>query len=70
MNHLIPDNFVQACKKLGVPLDYRFHDGYEHGYLFVGTFIGEHIKLHSDILRQWDQLSFNYAQWTFVLMTE
>jgi len=50
--NLIPDNFVQACKKANVPLDYRYQDGYEHGYLFVGTFIGDHIKLHADILRQ------------------
>lgn len=52
LGHLIPDNFVQVCKKLGVNLDYRWQEGYEHGYLFVGTFIGEHIKLHSDILRK------------------
>lgn len=56
MGHLIPDNFVQACKKVGVNLDYRWQEGYEHGYLFVGSFIGEHIKLHSDILRQWTLL--------------
>lgn len=52
MDHLIPDNFVQACAKAGVSLDYRLQEGYEHGYLFVGTFLGEHFKLHSDILRQ------------------
>ncbi|KAI2801048.1 hypothetical protein BLOT_011622, partial [Blomia tropicalis] len=52
MDHLIPNNFVEACKKAGVSLDYRLHDGYEHGYMFVGTFIGEHIKLHSDILKK------------------
>lgn len=52
MGHLVPDNFVEACKKSGVNLDYRWQEGYEHGYLFVGTFIGEHIKLHADILRK------------------
>lgn len=50
MDHLIPDNFVEACKKNNIPLNYRLHDGYDHSFFFVGTFLNDHFKLHSQIL--------------------
>jgi len=36
------DNLVNACKKANVPIDYHLHEGYDHGYFFVGTYIPEH----------------------------
>lgn len=36
------DNFVDAAKKAKVAVDYNLHDGYDHGYFFVGTFIPQH----------------------------
>lgn len=44
------DNFIAACSKGNVPLVYRLHDGYDHGYFFVGTFIEEHMKHHASAL--------------------
>ena len=35
------ENFVNACKKANMPLICNEHDGYDHGYFFVGTFIPE-----------------------------
>lgn len=50
MDHLIPNNFLETCRKINVALDYRLQDGYDHGYFFVGTFIGEHLALHAKVL--------------------
>lgn len=37
-------NLVDAFAKASVPLKCEFHQDYEHGYMFVGTFIEEHFK--------------------------
>ena len=34
----------------GQPLTYRERPGYDHGYYFVGTFIGEHLRFHAAAL--------------------
>lgn len=39
-----------ACEAAGQPLRYREHAGYDHGYFFVGTFIGEHLQFHARAL--------------------
>lgn len=44
MSYLVPDNFVEACKSVSQPLIYNYREGYAHGYHFVSTFIGDHIK--------------------------
>jgi S-formylglutathione hydrolase len=28
-------------------VNYRERAGYDHGYYFVGTYIGEHLKFHA-----------------------
>lgn len=50
MSYLVPHNFVEACKEAGQPLEYNERDGYDHGYYFVSTFIGNHMKHFADSL--------------------
>jgi S-formylglutathione hydrolase len=44
---LKPDLLRQACAESGLPLDLRLHDGYDHGYYFISTFIEEHLRFHA-----------------------
>jgi S-formylglutathione hydrolase len=44
---LQPELLEAACKDSGLPLDLRIHDGYDHGYYFISTFIEEHLKFHA-----------------------
>jgi S-formylglutathione hydrolase len=46
------DAFVAACKRVGQPLKLRTHAGYDHGYYFIQSFVGEHITHHSGILER------------------
>jgi S-formylglutathione hydrolase len=48
---LRPDLLQGACQASGQRLNYRERDGYDHGYYFVSTFIGEHIDFHAAALR-------------------
>lgn len=48
---LNPDAIAMACADSGQPLELRRHIGYDHGYHFVSTFIGDHIAFHSRCLR-------------------
>jgi len=48
---LHPHLFKAACDERGVLLELRQHDGYDHGYYFISTFIEDHLRFHSDILR-------------------
>jgi S-formylglutathione hydrolase len=50
MEQLKPQDLREACEASGQPLDYRQRDGYDHGYYFVASFIGEHIRFHADAL--------------------
>jgi len=51
-DQLRPELFVAACKASGQPLDYRLHDGYDHGYFFIQSFIEEHLRMHAAALEQ------------------
>lgn len=44
---LQPELLEAACRDSGLPLDLRIHDGYDHGYYFISTFIEEHLKFHA-----------------------
>ena len=50
VDQLMPAELQAACAEAGQALDYREHDGYDHGYFFVSTFIGEHLRFHADAL--------------------
>ena len=49
-NQLNPDVFEAACRAPGQPLTLRRHDGYDHGYFFIQTFVGDHIAHHARVL--------------------
>jgi len=47
---LKPELLKAACEESGLTLDLRIHDGYDHGYYFISTFIEEHLRFHADQL--------------------
>lgn len=49
---LFPQDLQAACAASGQPLDLRMQDGYDHSYHFIASFIGEHLALHAQALRQ------------------
>jgi len=44
---LYPEAFEEACARAGQPLTLRRHDGYDHGYYFIATFIDDHLRFHA-----------------------
>jgi S-formylglutathione hydrolase len=44
------DVFEGACAKAGQPLTLRWHEGYDHGYYFVSTFMEDRIHHHAAAL--------------------
>ena len=44
---LKPELLKAACEESGLPLELRIHDGYDHGYYFISTFIEEHLRFHA-----------------------
>jgi S-formylglutathione hydrolase len=47
---LQPERFEQASAAASVPLTLRRHEGYDHSYYFIATFIGDHIAHHARYL--------------------
>lgn len=48
---LHPDLFEAVCIEAGQPLTLRRHEGYDHGYYFIATFIADHLAHHAQQLR-------------------
>jgi S-formylglutathione hydrolase len=48
---LLTHEFEEACTVAEQPLMLRQHEGYDHGYYFISTFIEDHIAFHQRILR-------------------
>ena len=44
---LHPHLFEAACRAAGQPLTLRRHEGYDHGYYFISTFIEDHLEHHA-----------------------
>jgi S-formylglutathione hydrolase len=44
---LHPDLFAAACQTARQPLTLRKHAGYDHGYYFVASFVGDHLRHHA-----------------------
>jgi len=40
-------DFKDACTKVGQKLSIQMHEGYDHGYYFIHSFIEDHIKFHA-----------------------
>lgn len=47
---LRPELFRAACERAGQPLELRMHDGYDHGYYFVASFVEDHLRHHARAL--------------------
>jgi S-formylglutathione hydrolase len=47
---LHPHLLEAACKEKGVALELRRHDGYDHGYYFISTFMEDHLRHHAGLL--------------------
>jgi S-formylglutathione hydrolase len=49
---LHPHLFEAACKENGIALELRRHDGYDHSYYFISTFIQDHLQYHAGLLNE------------------
>ena len=49
---LRPELLEAACQAAGTPLELRRHDGYDHGYFFISTFVEDHLRHHAAQLRE------------------
>lgn len=53
---LLPESLQAACDEAAsngrdtITLTLRYHEGYDHGYYFISTFIEDHIKHHARVL--------------------
>jgi S-formylglutathione hydrolase len=47
---LMPEKFEAACANANQPLTLRRHEGYDHGYYFISTFMEDHIRFHAERL--------------------
>jgi len=50
VEQLKPELLREACEQSGQPLTLRVQDGYDHGYYFVSTFMGDHLRHHAAAL--------------------
>lgn len=48
---LHPHLFEEACRRVGHKLELRRHEGYDHGYYFISTFMEDHLRHHAAILK-------------------
>jgi S-formylglutathione hydrolase len=48
---LQPELLEAACSAAGQKLTLRRHDGYDHSYYFISTFIADHIAWHAERLQ-------------------
>lgn len=46
-SQLHPARFVAACEQAGQTLTLREHDGYDHGYYFIQSFMEDHLQFHA-----------------------
>jgi len=51
---LRPDRLQGVCDAVGQPLTLRRHEGYDHGYFFVASFIADHLAHHARLLHGGD----------------
>lgn len=48
---LKPEALESAAKSSAYPLEYRLHEGYDHSYYFIASFIDEHLRFHAEHLK-------------------
>jgi S-formylglutathione hydrolase len=49
-SQLLPEQLEAACQAVGQPLRLRRHEGYDHGYYFISTFVNDHLQFHAAAL--------------------
>jgi S-formylglutathione hydrolase len=49
-NQLHPETLEDAAKASGYPLTLRRHEGYDHSYYFISSFIDDHLRFHAQYL--------------------
>jgi S-formylglutathione hydrolase len=47
---LHPHLFEAACRQAGQALTLRRHEGFDHGYYFISTFMADHLEHHASFL--------------------
>jgi S-formylglutathione hydrolase len=47
---LKPELLKAACEQAGQSLELRFHEGYDHSYFFMASFIEDHLRHHFEAL--------------------
>jgi S-formylglutathione hydrolase len=50
VEQLLPEKFAAAAAQSGQKLDLRMHDGYDHGYFFIQSFMADHLRHHAAAL--------------------
>ena len=46
-NELKPELLEEAARKAGQNVSLRRHEGYDHSYFFIATFVSEHVAFHA-----------------------
>lgn len=46
------DKLEAVCRKRNIDLRLRMHEGYDHSYYFIASYIGEHISYHAKLLAE------------------
>ncbi|WP_100639850.1 S-formylglutathione hydrolase [Marinobacter salexigens] len=52
VEQLKPEALEAAAKESGYPLTLNRHEGYDHSYYFIASFIGEHLRFHAEHLNK------------------
>jgi S-formylglutathione hydrolase len=48
---LKPSLFEAAARTSGTALQLNYHEGYDHGYYFIASFVAEHLRHHAQLLK-------------------
>ena len=51
IEQLKPEIFVEACKLADQEVELRLHEGYDHSYYFISSFMEDHLRHHAGILQ-------------------
>ncbi len=55
VENLRPHRLAEACKAAAIPAEIRLHEGYDHSYNFISTFMAEHVAWHGERLGSGDR---------------
>ena len=50
-DQLKPELLTAACEVNDFPLTYREHEGYDHSYFFIASFMEDHLRFHAKYLQ-------------------